>query len=66
MPVRVKYFGGPRHGKKATLKDKEHPPAKIKAAAEAKAVNQAPGVYVHTGETVTSTEIHSDYRWVMT
>lgn len=45
MPVNVKYKGGPRDGKKATLKNFDIPPNAIRADADAKALNCKSGYY---------------------
>ncbi len=44
MPVNVSYIGGPRHGKKNTLRDKDQYPVQIPVTAK-----EARAARMHTG-----------------
>lgn len=64
MSIIAKFEGGPRAGKKNTLKNHDKAPKTISvASAELKARNMAPGKYRHYGNAASPSGVYEVYRW---
>ena len=65
MSIVAKFQGGPRAGRKNTLKNHDQAPKSIPVpAGEAKAKNMKPGTYVKSGDQVLDANgAHQPYVW---
>lgn len=65
MSIVAKFSGGPRSGRKNTLKNHDKAPATIPVpAGEAKSKNMKPGTYVKAGDmTLSPKGPYQEYRW---
>lgn len=62
MAIDARFEGGPRHGKKATLRNTDHAPKHI--ACDAKPYNMPEGKYVHAEVETTTAGSRHLYKWV--
>lgn len=62
MPIDVRYVGGPRHGRKASLRNTDKAPKHIPF--DAKPYNMPQGSYAYSESEVTASGARHVYVWV--